>query len=112
MQITFEELKKFPQIILKSNAKNPTSINVGVESDMRHWYTSDISMKIQLIENAMGWGRLPAHLIKEKIGVSLQEITHLPILKSIDVPLFLVRLKRKAMGPNTLKLWNQLLKLV
>jgi DNA-binding transcriptional LysR family regulator len=108
---SLEKLKQLPQIIVKSNAIKPSEKNVGVVSQMNYWYTSDLSMKLQLIEQGLGWGRLPEHLINDKLEKSLQEITTIDEIKKIAIPLYLIRLKKKKMGINTKALWNEFIRL-
>lgn len=102
-------LKTLPQIVVGSSVKEERKNVQGAISKLL-WYTSDFSMKEQIIEAGLGWGRLPTHQIEDKIANKklfiLQDIPQVP--PSFIVPLYLLRSKKKIMGPNTKRLWNYL----
>lgn len=109
---SLEDLKNHPQIIVRSTSKKSSDKTYGVENGMKYWYTTDLSMKQQLIENGLGWGRLPSHLIKNSLESGIiSEIKNIPTIKRLDVPLYLLRNKNHILGPNTKKLWSYLIKL-
>ena len=108
IQNQLEKLKEFPLIVVESSIRKTYSQVLGSISD-NHWYTTDFYMKQQLIESGLGWGRLPEHQIKNSLASG--ELVHLDIFTEIQskkIPLYLLRLRGKVMGPNTKKLWNNL----
>lgn len=101
-------IKNLPQIVVGSSSKEARGKIRGLISN-QYWHTSDLSMKEQLIESGLGWGRLPIHQIENKLKLgTLIEITEIPEVKSRKVDLYLLRSKNKIMGPNTKSLWNYL----
>ena len=102
-------LKTLPQIVVGSSVKEERK-NVKGAISKQLWYTSDFFMKEQIIEAGLGWGRLPIHQIEDKIqSQKLCILKDIPQVPSSDtVPLFLLRSKKKIMGPNTKRLWNYL----
>jgi DNA-binding transcriptional LysR family regulator len=107
-KITLELLQSIPQIIVSSSVKEKRNIVSGAVSK-QFWNTGDFSMKEQLIASGLGWGRLPIHLIDGKLErEELIEIEHVPNVKRMLVPMYLLRSKSKIMGPNTKNLWNYL----
>ena len=108
-QGTMADLLQYPQIIVKSSAHKPGINIIGGHRDMKKWYTTDMSMKEQLISSGLGWGRLPLHQIKDKIenGI-LSQIDSIPSINTMNIPMYLMRLRNKALGPNTKILWNNL----
>ena len=109
---SLEKLQRIPQIILKSSAKNPSKITHGILPDAKYWYTTDIASKFELIKNGLGWGRLPCFLVSESLqNEKLIEIKNIEGVAKVNIPLYLIRLKPKPMGPNTKRIWNYLKKI-
>lgn len=101
----FEALKKLPLIVVESSIRKTYSSIPGSIGD-NYWFTTDFYMKQQLIEAGLGWGRLPEHQIK--LALKNNDLVHLKNFKDISskkIPLYLLRLKTKVMGPHTKKLW-------
>lgn len=106
-----EELQRLPQIVVGSSVKEKKGDVRGAVSD-QFWYTTDFSMKEQLIESGLGWGRLPLHQVEEKIkSGSLIQVKDIPDINIYPVAMYLLRSKKKIMGPNTKNLWNYLAQL-
>jgi DNA-binding transcriptional LysR family regulator len=104
-----DDLKSFPQIIVQSSASNSNKKIVGAVSGMKQWFTSDMSMKEQLIANGLGWGRLPLHQVQSQLeSGTLAEVKTIAGITRLDVPMYLLRSKKKVMGPNSKRLWNYL----
>jgi DNA-binding transcriptional LysR family regulator len=104
------DLKTLPQIVITSNSKNRSDELHGVLSDGKRWFTSDISMKLELIKNELGWGRMPCHLVERAIAnKELVVIEGHKNIQKLNVPLYLLRSKSYSMGPNAKRLWEHLL---
>lgn len=109
---TISALKKYPQIIVKSSNKASTQIIHGGAKGMRQWFTTDMSIKEQLILNSLGWGRLPEHQIIDHLKSGrLSVVSGIPTIKTIEIEINLIRNLRNIMGPNTKRLWNYLVNL-
>lgn len=101
-----DSITQIPQIILRSHTTKENNKIYGAAAK-KFWYTTDLSMKEQLIEAGFGWGRLPIHQIQNKLdNGSLLEIKNIPLIQTVNVPLYLMRSKTKVMGPNTKRLWT------
>ncbi len=106
--IDLKLLKSLPQIIVGSSIKEKRNIVSGAISQQL-WYTGDFSMKEQLIESGLGWGRLPSHLVRDKISRGqLFKIDQITEVETRLVPMYLLRSTKKVMGPNTKALWKHL----
>jgi DNA-binding transcriptional LysR family regulator len=106
---SLEQLKEYPQIIVKSSAKASTRKIFGAVKDMKQWFTTDMSMKEKLIVNGLGWGRLPRHqIIKSIDDGTLKEIENIKEIPKQPVEISLMRNITKTMGPNTKRLWDYL----
>jgi DNA-binding transcriptional LysR family regulator len=104
-------LESLPQIVVGSSIKEKQGIVRGAISD-QFWYTTDFSMKEQLIESGLGWGRLPLHQIEDKLKLgNLIEVTNIPDVQTFQVSMYLMRSEKKIMGPNTKNLWKYLAQL-
>lgn len=106
---SLESLKKYPQIIVKSSVKADTKIIYGAASGMKQWFTTDMSMKEQLILNSLGWGRLPEHIIEDHIKANrLSIVKDIPSIRPHIIQMSLIRNRKHIMGPNTKRLWDYL----
>lgn len=106
---SLDELKNYPQIIVKSSDKASTRIIHGAAKGMKQWFTTDMSIKEQLILNSLGWGRLPEHQVSESLqSGKLAIVKDIPTIKSREIELSLIRNTKKVMGPNTKRLWDYL----
>lgn len=104
------ELKKVPQIIVTSSSKKASRKIVGSLSGSKKWFTSDMMMKKRLIQNGLGWGRLPEQQVQKAIeNGTLIEVKGISDVEAIDVPLYLLKSKTKTLGPNARNLWKYLL---
>lgn len=106
---SIEELQRFPQIIVQSTSKTSKSKIFGAVRGMRQWFTTDMSMKEQLILSGLGWGRLPSHQVDGHIKENrLSIVKDIIEIQSHHVDIYLLRNKNKIMGPNTKRLWKHL----
>lgn len=104
--IDLDYIKTLPQVVVESSAPEYRGQVHGAVSD-QFWYTSDFSMKEQLIKSGLGWGRLPKHQVEHELKSSeLIEIEGIKEIEARSVPMYLLRSKSKVFGPNTKNLWN------
>lgn len=106
---SLEELQRLPQIIVQSSYKADKRKILGATKGMKQWFTTDMYMKEQLILNGLGWGRLPTHQVIDQLNeCKLSVIKDIPEIYSLPVQLYLLRNRKKIMGPNTKRLWDYL----
>ena len=106
------DLKSFPQIIISSSGKKKSDKIIGGLPRGKKWFTSDISMKLELIKYGLGWGRLPQHLVAQLIDQKvLTNLDGFQNIMSLNVPLYLIKSKTYKMGPNAKRLWDRLIRL-
>lgn len=103
---TLENLNKFPQIIQRSTIPDETKA-FGVQKNAIKWKVTDTLSKKEIILNGLGWGRLPAEMIKDEI--KRNKLIHLEELL-IDQPLevFLCRRKGENHGKVAQFIWDSL----
>lgn len=108
-KISFEDLLKLPQIIVKDSSKEKSDINFGSHSEASKWIVSDHHIKRELILNGFGWGHLEESSIKQNlkqkdlIEIKLKEIA------AKTMPLYITKLKSSASGPIANDLWDHII---
>lgn len=100
--ITQADLMCYPQVVVKSSYKS--SPDSGIEKDGIQWYVSDHNTKKLLINSGLGWGRLPVHEIEQEIEE--KKLRQLNTQKTMQVPIYVAKLKDKALGPVGMMVWN------
>lgn len=100
-------LKTFPQIVVESSVKEQRSIVFGAVSE-QFWSTSDLFMKEQLISSGLGWGRLPEHQVFQKLEAGSLIQIECEEVPCEFVPMYVLKLRDKILGPNTQNLWKYL----
>ncbi len=100
--MTESELRQLPQIILKSSYQS--SPDFGHLDGSQKWFVTDQVTKKALIKEGLGWGRLPLH----EIGQELENNELVQINKAdvFEIPIYVAKLKNKALGPVALKIWD------
>lgn len=97
-------LTKYPHIIQKSTISGNLT-NRSVEADEIKWEVTDILSKKELIQEGLGWGRLPDHMIKADLkSKKLVQLKHLDTIKEMKV--FLCRKKNIIHGEVNNFIWN------
>ncbi len=100
--ITQADLTRYPQVVVKSSYKS--SPDSGIVKDALQWYVSDHNTKKVLIRSGLGWGRLPIHEVKQEIEEN--KLIQLNVQKTMEVPVYVAKLKSKALGPVGKAVWN------
>lgn len=103
------QLKDEYQILVQDSGSGTRGLKLGVQSAQRHWYVNSFATKLSLIEQGMGWGRLPLWMIK----TALEEGRLLvPALNDFSAReqfgYSLVRRADGAPGPVATRLWQAL----
>jgi DNA-binding transcriptional LysR family regulator len=66
--LSTNELKNFPQIIVRDSSTHPNIRTYGVLEGARQWSVQDMGTKIEIIKAGLGWGRLPLHKIEKELA--------------------------------------------
>ncbi len=99
---TEADLAAYPQIIIKSSDRQSPDSNIV--DDAPKWYVTDQHTKKTLITSGLGWGRLPRHLIENEI--QNQRLICLDTQGDLNLPMYIAKLKNKALGPVVQRIWN------
>ncbi|QFU21941.1 LysR family transcriptional regulator [Shewanella eurypsychrophilus] len=100
--VTEDELANYPQVIVKSTDKR--SPDTSIIDEALKWYVTDLHTKKTLITQGLGWGRLPEHMVKKELKSG--ELVSLNTLGDFKLPMYIAKLKNRALGPVALKIWN------
>jgi len=101
-RVSEAELSAYPQVIVKST--DSQAPDTGILDEALKWYVTDLHTKKTLITQGLGWGRLPQHLVEKEIENN--ELISLDTLGKFELPIYITKLKNKALGPVALKIWN------
>jgi len=103
---SFEQLMELPQIVVRSQGEDRTQ-SYGVEQGKK-WYVTDHYLKAHLIQNSLGWGRLPHHVVEDHLAngklISLEKTAS---LRAMRFEMALARRRQDSLGPITQSLWDE-----
>ncbi|WP_137165408.1 LysR family transcriptional regulator [Salinimonas lutimaris] len=95
------------QIVLQDSGKGSLDQNWGVQDGQRCWYVNDFATKKMLIEEGMGWGKLPGHQIKESLKVGKLITLMLSDTDSaLTFDYYIIKHKSQLLGPVAQRLWD------
>lgn len=106
---SIEQLRKEYQILVQDSGSGTLGLKLGVQTAQRHWYVNSFATKLSLIEQGMGWGRLPEWMLTEALATG-----RLRVLELADFPTrqrfeyHLVRRSAAVPGPVATRLWQRL----
>lgn len=96
------------QIIVKDSGTGSKNSEWGVQEGQRRWYVNDYSTKKMLIENGMGWGKLPSYLVEEGLkNGTLVMLTLSDVQNKIPLDYYIMKNKSKPLGPVAQAAWEQ-----
>lgn len=105
-EITSEELKKFPQIIVTDSSPRSSGRTFGVLGGARQWRVREMGVKKDIIIAGLGWGRIPEHMISNELAQGmLIELKNQQIARE-SFEIFLLRSSEHPMGPLGQELWE------
>lgn len=104
--LKLSDLEKFPQIIVRSTLEDRER-NFGVIEKAKKWYVNDLDSKLQLIEDGLGWGGLPEHIVADKIKSGKLSVIDIKELKKREVDLYIARRKDDYHGVVSNYLWDK-----
>ena len=106
---TIANLEQATQIVVgDSRTKGPRK-DFGVLDRVKRWTVNDHALKLEMLRQGMGWGRLPEFLVREEIVkknlIRLSE----SLISSISIPVYLLRKRNTVSGPVTQQVWDYFL---
>lgn len=104
--ITIDDLKKYPQIVVKDSSLRSSHRTFGVLSGGRQWSVHEMGVKKEIILSGLGWGRIPEHMITNELSTGLLLEVDNDKVRREDVDIFLLRSDQHPMGPLSEELWE------
>lgn len=101
-------LRAYRQIILSDTAKTMERLSHGVVTDAMQWEVTDIHLKKNIIQQGLGWGYLPEHMIKNEIESGAMIAINLLDKPVQSIPISLIRHSTNPMGPVAHMIWAAL----
>jgi len=106
--LTKRDMEGTTQIIVRDSSRHSAKRSAGIVEGTRHWVVSDFTTKKRIIASGIGWGGMPAHMIREELNrgelIALSGEEFRPVKAEIKA----VRKKEKPLGPVATELWQQL----
>lgn len=101
-----DDFKEYPQIVVRSTY--PDERSFGVLKEAKKWYVDDLSTKLILIMEGLGWGRLPEHIVSEYIERQCLSQIKAEQFEHDNIEIYLARRKHEYHGIVSNYLWNTL----
>lgn len=96
------------QIIVQDSGTGSKDIEWGVQEGQRRWYVNDFSTKKMLIENAMGWGKLPSHVAELSLkNGTIARLDLSDVKTEINFKYYIMQNKLQPLGPVAQAVWEQ-----
>ncbi len=107
-KVTDTVLREYNQIILADSARRVKKVSTGILEGGKSVTLSEISFKKEMILQGLGWGGLPLEMIKNELAKKILVPIKTSLIKERSMEIFLVRDKKKAMGPVAKELWGKI----
>jgi DNA-binding transcriptional LysR family regulator len=112
--VTLDLLKSIPQLIVVEGVKRTDEVekNVpGILPGAPKCFVTDHQMKKHLIKDALGWGRLSEHEIKDELKTGSLVIIDEKLVAPFIFDIHIMRNKKKPMGPIARAIWAHFLQI-
>jgi len=108
--LTHQQLRQLPHILISDTGSVAPFDHVNVISGSRPWYVNDYQMKKALLVSAMGWARIPEHIVKTQINDgSLIKIQVENFNFESTVPMYLIKLKQQPLSVLAKAFWQHMI---
>ena len=102
-------MEQATQIVVgDSRTKGPLK-DFGVLDRVKRWTVNDHALKLEMLRQGMGWGRLPEFLAREEIVKNNLIRLSESLIGSISIPVYLLRKRNTVSGPVTQQVWDYFL---
>ncbi len=107
--LSHQQLRGIPHILILDSGTVSTFDHVNVIAGGRPWYVNDYQMKKELLLNAMGWARIPEHIVKRQLEEgALIKLKVENFNSQTTVPMYLIKLKQQPLSTLAAVFWQQM----
>jgi len=107
--ISHQELRSKPHILISDTGSLAPFDHVNVLLGGQRWYVNDYQMKKALLVSAMGWARMPQHIIEAELkSGALISVQVENFNSQSQVPMYLIKLKNQPLSSLAKAFWDQL----
>jgi len=90
MSMSYDDLKEYPQIVVRSTSDEESTRSYGVLEGGRHWSVGDMQSKKEILVAGLGWGNMPCHSIATELKSNqLIDLSDLGLIKT-TIPMYLM----------------------
>lgn len=97
------------QIVVRDSGGMTAGLKLDVQAAQRYWYVNNFATKLSLIQQGMGWGKLPEYMVAD--GLKNKTLLHVPTDDFTGITEFhykLAKRKGQVLGPVAQMLWDQI----
>jgi len=105
-EMSLENIRKIPQVILGSTGKDKSQ-SYGILEGGRKWNINDAGTKKEIILSGLGWGRLPDHTIIEELKNKTLRVFEVPGSETFIGTIYMVKSRKHPLGPISKQLWKK-----
>lgn len=103
-------LRQVPHILVADTGSRSPFDHINIISGGRRWYVKDYQVKKALLLAAMGWARMPRHMIEAELsGGSLVPLQVENFASCSDVPIYLIRLRHQPLSELASHFWQEMI---
>ena len=107
--ISHQQLRHKPHILISDTGSLAPFDHVNVLLGGQRWYVNDYQMKKALLVSAMGWARMPEHIITAELQSGALITVQVENFNSqSQVPMYLIKLKNHTLNSLAKAFWDQL----
>ncbi len=107
--LTHQQLRPLPNILISDTGSLAPHDHVNIILGGQRWYVNDYQMKKALISSAMGWSRIPEHIVRTQLADgSLIKVDVENFNSESVVPMYLIKLKQQPLSPLANKFWHEI----
>ncbi len=109
-EVPQKELRLLPHILISDTGSVAPFDHVNVLVGGRRWYVNDYQMKKTLLLSAMGWARIPLHIVEKElesgllVPLKVENFTY-----QSQVPIYLIRLRLQPLSHLAKLFWDDML---
>ena len=109
-KITQQQLRQLPHILISDTGSVAPFDHINVLLGGQRWYVNDYQMKKALLVSAMGWARIPEHIIKHQLADNTLVKINVENFNSQNiVPMYLIKLKQNPSSAIAKAFWQEML---